>query len=72
MKQGVSSIVPVDTRLSKEESKELNDKEDILTIKMQERLLELEEQRANVLAGKNRDSCNLYENYDKFIREIDE
>jgi hypothetical protein len=58
---GVESIVPADNRLSKEEAKRLNDKDEVLAIQMQNRLLELEGQLEQDAKASVRDSDELYQ-----------
>ena len=59
--EGVNSVIPADRRLDKEETKRLNGKEELLTIQMQNRLLELETQREIDIKSAKRDSCSFYD-----------
>ena len=73
--EGVTSVIPADSRLSREEARRLNKINELETIEFQNRILEIEAQREKDKAAATRDSMTLYEEqflfecYDEMIEE---
>ena len=59
--EGVTSRIPADSRLSREEAERLNRQEELAVVELQKRVLEIEKQRDEDRAAATRNSEQLYE-----------